>query len=99
MSVEDRMREVADFPNDHPFHLGEPLYMKKVHGHHQDPTAYIPMGFTKSGWGRWWVDVCPSDDLGTQYEIPVDWLTNVEPRTGYRAIRPFLIIIQGGKHD
>lgn len=95
--VEDRMREIANFPDDHPYFLGEPLYMKKVEGHHQDPMAYIPVGFTKSAWGNWWAEVSPADDLSVHYEIPVEWLTNVEDRSGYRAIRPFLKIIQGGK--
>lgn len=104
--IEDHLQEIAVANEFHPFDIGEPLYMKSIEGYRRDPTTYIAMGFSKSGWGRWWAEVCPSDDLGTQYSMPVEWLTNIEPRSDYRRINPNvtrtgieLAIIEGGRLD
>ena len=94
------MVEYSTYYDDHPYSLGEPLYVRQIPGYPQDPTAYIAQGFTRTAFGKWEVDVVAFDDLyGPQYTLSIDCLTNVEPGNSFRRIGPILTIIQGGKHD
>ena len=89
----------ANHYDDHPYMLGEPLYVRQIDGYPQDPTAYIAQGFTRTAFGKWTVHVVAFDDLyGPQYSLPIDCMTNIEPADSFRRIRPQLKLIQGGKH-
>ena len=92
------MLEYSTYYDDHPYMLGEPLYVRQVPGYPQDPTAYIAQGFTRTAFGKGEVSVVAFDDLyGPQYTLPIDCLTNVEPVVSFRRIKLQFRVIQGSK--
>lgn len=96
-TIDEMMRDIAEMNDgNHPFDVGQPLWVRRHITENQDFTAYISLGFTKTAFGKWQVDVVAEDDIyGPQYTFPVDWMTSIEPYDNTRRIG--FTVIDGGR--
>ena len=78
-SYESALRAVANLNKDHPFHLGQPLWVRPGLTNYPDPYCYIAQAFYRGLFGGWFCMASPEDDPETQYPIPCSWLSDTAP--------------------
>lgn len=85
-ALEDALNAVANMNREHPFAIGQPLWIKSNMGA-DDSRTFIAIGFSRGFIGNWMVDLVPEYDLNAHpILIPVRYLTSIMPE--YEEIHP-----------
>lgn len=71
------------YPNisDHPYTIGQPLWVRPEIFMYEDEATYIATGFSRGMLGGWMAHIVPENDLSASPEfMPVGYLTDAMPR-------------------